>query len=523
MKTLNLRKYQQQSLDRMLKAIESKERLLCCLPCGAGKTEIAAAAMIIAAEKGKRCVFFAHRRELIKQTATRLRGYGASAGCYMRGEIYTNDMIQVASIHTVASRKHMPKADVIFIDEAHLSLSNQYLTVLNAAKQDGIPVIGLTATPYRGNERECFSEHYDDYHVAIQPKQLIDEGYQTLPEWYAEGDFETARNQVKMRMRAGNYVDSDAVDFVKAAGGFNTLRESWLKHARGLRTIVFCTTIAEARAVCNNLNLMREGRWRMIDSKRKDSRNQQAIEQFRSGELIGLVNVNMVSEGFDVPDCSCVVLNTTTSSSIRLIQSVGRCQRPKDRAVVIDLGDHYSRAMDYNTRLVLPWFDIVPQWESWEKQEAERKKQEEILKVNELNAALELDLSSQAIELAQMSDGRTIVGLEMPPDGVYSAKEAARIAHLLPEYGRQIHRVWGAITLAGGVVMPYRYADYYRGNIEAQASKTPKDMSFGGRSKWISIASKDGGLSNDKIKESESIRKRMIEQAKENRLSSLHS
>jgi len=523
MKTLNLRPYQQAALDRMLKAIDAKERLLCCLPCGAGKTEVAAAAMIIAAAKGDRCIFFAHRRELIKQTAKRLRAYGASAGCYMAGEMYTNDRIQVASIHTVASRKHMPRADLIVIDEAHLSLSDQYLSVLNAAKEDGIPVIGLTATPYRGSERECFSAHYDDYHVAIQPKQLINEGYQAFPEWYAEGDFERARNEVKMRMRAGNFVDSDAVDFVKAAGGFNTLRDSWLKHARGLRTIVFCTTIAEAEGVWNHLNQMGEGKWGMIDSKRKDSDNQQAINEFRRGDLIGLVNVNMVSEGFDVPDCSCVVLNTTTASSIRLIQSVGRCQRPKERAVVIDLGDHYSRAMDNNTRLVLPWFDIVPQWESWEKQEAERKKQEEIRKVKERDAAMEMDLSIKAVELVQMSDGRTISGLGIPPDGVYSAKEASRIAHLLPEYGRIIHGVWGAITLAGGVVMPYRYADYYRGNLEAQASKTAKDMAFGGRSKWIIIASKDAGLSNDKIKESESIRKRMIEQAKENRLRSLQS
>jgi len=522
---LSLRAYQDVAVARMIESLDRKERLLSCMPCGAGKTETAVAAMLHAVSQGKRCLFFAHRRELIKQTARRIRKYGAKAGIYMAGEMYTNDRIQVASIQTVASRKAMPRAELIIIDEAHLSLSPQYEAVLKAAKSDGIPVIGLTATPYRSDERQCFSELYDDYHVAIQPDELIKQGYQLKPEWYSDGNFERANELVKLRMKTGEYVAKDAEAYINEAGGFNTLRDNWIKHAEGLRTIVFCPTIAAAEGTCNELNKLGLGTWGMIDSKQGRTQNDNTIEAFSKGDIIGLVNVNMVSEGFDVPDCSCVILNTVTASSCRLVQSVGRCQRAgKDRAVVIDLGGHYARTdrIKYpNSRLILPWHNIVPQWESWETREKERMEMEAKAKTKEREDAL-VDLEGAALELVKMEDG-TYAGDGMPADGVYSAKDASRLLHLMPNYAHQVHFAFGAITIAGGVVMPYKYADCFKRQGGTDGPQTDKEKSFAGRAKWINLARDLGGLSPEQIKAAEALRKQMIEQAKQDRLRKLET
>ena len=83
---LKLREYQQRAVREVADAYRSGSRaILLVMPTGAGKTVTGLRFAIGAVEKGKRVVWLAHRRELIHQTADKLRRFEVPHGIIMAG------------------------------------------------------------------------------------------------------------------------------------------------------------------------------------------------------------------------------------------------------------------------------------------------------------------------------------------------------------------------------------------------------------------------------------------------------
>ena len=82
-----------------------------------------------------------------------------------------------------------------------------------------------------------------------------------------------------------------------------------------------------------------------IDGKTNKSERDEIIENFRNGQIKILCNVDIVSEGFDVPDCECVILLRPTKSLILYTQQSMRCMRykPNKRAIIIDHVNNIKR------------------------------------------------------------------------------------------------------------------------------------------------------------------------------------
>src|SRR6185369_16577787 len=96
----------------------------------------------------------AHRRELIKQTSTKLHAAGIDHGIIQAGfPTRPGERVQVASVQTLHARAvrtagmEMPQADLVIVDEAHHVRARSYRQILEA--YPGATVIGLTATPCR--------------------------------------------------------------------------------------------------------------------------------------------------------------------------------------------------------------------------------------------------------------------------------------------------------------------------------------------------------------------------------------
>lgn len=76
-----------------------------------------------------------------------------------------------------------------------------------------------------------------------------------------------------------------------------------------------------------------------IDANTPKKEREKILQQFRSGKIKILSNVDIVSEGFDVPDCEAVQLARPTKSLALYLQQVGRCMRPspeKEEGIVLD-------------------------------------------------------------------------------------------------------------------------------------------------------------------------------------------
>ena len=154
-----LRGYQVDSIGRLRESIlAGAKRPILQLPTGGGKTIIAAAIVKGAIDKRKKVLFLAPRRELIYQASEKLTAQKILHGIIMAGEPMARwEDVQVASFDTLharavrGDRMELPKADLVIVDEAHLSIADTKADII-AAYPDAI-VIGLTATPARGVTR----------------------------------------------------------------------------------------------------------------------------------------------------------------------------------------------------------------------------------------------------------------------------------------------------------------------------------------------------------------------------------
>jgi len=105
------------------------------------------------------------------------------------------------------------------------------------------------------------------------------------------------------------------------------LVDSYNKFASGKKTIVFAVDIEHSKEIAKRY-LSAGISAAHIDAETPKNERAEILNRFKSGEVKVLCNVNIVSEGFDVPDCEAVQLARPTKSLVLYLQQVGRCMRP---------------------------------------------------------------------------------------------------------------------------------------------------------------------------------------------------
>jgi superfamily II DNA or RNA helicase len=338
-----LRPYQTNAVQNLRLALAGGiVREMLCSPTGSGKTEIGMALVRGARSKGKRVAFLCNRVHLVEQTSRRFTRAGIMHGI-LQGEntarVYEN--VLVASIKTVA-RRGLPDVDLILIDEAHtVAGSNEYRSMLAAAK--GVPVIGLSATPYaRG-----LGKHYDELGgalfehmtVAATIPELIDAGYLVDCDVYAPSEPDmTGIKQARNAFGDMDYTDADvgrAADKPELVGDIVT---HWMRLARGTSTVCFAANIAHSKHIVERF-LAAGVTAEHIDCYTEEEDRRAILARVESGETLVISNVGILAEGWDFPACRTLILARPTRSLIRYIQMAGRVLRPhgsKMRALILD-------------------------------------------------------------------------------------------------------------------------------------------------------------------------------------------
>jgi hypothetical protein len=135
--------------------------------------------------------------------------------------------------------------------------------------------------------------------------------------------------------------------------------KAWLEQGRGLRTIAFCAGVEHARHLADDFRASGVGA-EMIDGKTKE--RHVLLERFQAGEFSVLTNYGVLTEGFDDPGVSCVLLARPTTSPLVYTQCIGRGLRsaPGKRAcTVIDLVDRSTHQLSYDA---LSMAGLPPRW-----------------------------------------------------------------------------------------------------------------------------------------------------------------
>lgn len=354
---LSLRYYQTDTVEAVRASLRSKHRRpVVHLPTGAGKTVIASAIGQSIASKGNHCIFFAPRRELIGQAAAKFEAIGAGAGIIMAGvKPDLSKAIQVASFDTFLSRvihrktMELPPADVLIVDEAHLSITPSRIAILD--RYPKAVVVGLTATPARGDGRGL-GEVYDHLIPGPSVAQLVDDGFLVPLEYVAPSTPDLKGVGLDA---SGDYREKDLAERMNGTVLFGDVVQTWKKHAAGMSTVAFCVNISHSKKVCKAFNAAGIKAEHVDEST--PSRQREAIfDRVRSGHTKVLCNVFLASYGLDIPRLACAILLRPTRSLTMYLQMIGRIMRPWE-------GKRFGKVIDHSGSVeengfaddVFPW------------------------------------------------------------------------------------------------------------------------------------------------------------------------
>ncbi len=319
------------------------------LPTGAGKTDIAAAFLSKYLAGGRKAVWLTHRKELASQTESRLFQSGVSATQNVRWtpgarapRIANGTVILMAQ--TVGRRTiniaddvwgDYDRDDLMIIDEAHHAVAKGWE---RAMRQWPGRVLGMTATPWRLSRKEGFDHLFGELIPGPQIRDLQAQRF-LCPAQVVLPDEEN-------RIAGGNigstgdYTET-GIEAANDSGGVLTALaiKFWQEYAADRQTIMYAVSVAHA----DNLAalLQEQGIPAAAIHARTDApARAQAIDSFSHGRLRVLINVAIATEGFDLPDASCVVIARPTKSLSLYLQMVGRGLRPKEQGgncLILDL------------------------------------------------------------------------------------------------------------------------------------------------------------------------------------------
>jgi len=352
---ITLRPYQGAAIRGLYRYWEDNKgsHPLIVAPTGAGKTAIIGQIVSDATVYRSRVLILAHVKELIEQGARTLQAmvphieigiYSASLKAKDMSKRITYGQIQ--SIHKQAWA--IPAPDLIIIDEAHLvphQASTRYNKFLSTMllRNEKCKIVGLTATPYRLDSSWLHKGKgalFDGIAHDIKISDLMRDG------WLSTVVSRATKHKIDLtnvRTRGGEYVESDLAtaandpELVERTADemveLGSDRKSWL---------VFCCGIDHAYAMAEAL-AERGIQSEVLTGKHGMKERADKVARFKAGNLRCLVNVNVLTTGFDAPNVDLLALVRATKSAGLYVQMVGRGTRLHDSkkdCLVLDYGSN---------------------------------------------------------------------------------------------------------------------------------------------------------------------------------------
>ncbi|MEM7663816.1 MAG: DEAD/DEAH box helicase [Pseudomonadota bacterium] len=334
---MKLRPYQSEILAKTRRALHHHKRVLMQLPTGGGKTVISSTMLGNAAQRGNRCWFIVHRKELVDQTSRTLQSVGVPHGFIAAGfrPIY-NQLVTVCSVQTLRSRakrlieQYGPPQFIVW-DEAHHCAAGTWQYVADLCP-DAFHV-GCTATPERLDGKGL-----DKMFNALVPgpaiRWLIDNGYLS--------DFRIWSHDVPdlsgVRNRGSDYDRGELGDLMSESKIVGDAVEHYMDIAPNSRAIAFCCSVEHAYTTKDafvRAGIVTEE----LDGTADNRFRRDTINAFRRGDIRVLTSVDLFGEGFDLPELETAILLRPTQSLGLYMQQVGRCLRASDEkeyAIILD-------------------------------------------------------------------------------------------------------------------------------------------------------------------------------------------
>jgi superfamily II DNA or RNA helicase len=338
---MKARDYQHAAAMAVLDQWKEVRSTLVVMPTGTGKTILFAD--IIRRCFPKRALVLAHREELIFQAQDKIQrvtGYQvevemADLRAHVRDGILGRTHVIVSTIQTQTAGGdgggRMGKFEptdfgLLIIDEGHHSTAKTYKRVIDYYGQNpNLKILGVTATPDRADEEalgQVFQSVAYDYEVldAIRDGWLVPVEQQVVE---IDGlDFSA------IRTTAGDLNGADLAAVMEAEKPLHGIADATLEIAGNRRSLVFAASVKQAEMLSDIFNRHRAGSAGWVCGKTPKEDRRRLLAEFASGSLQFIVNVGVLTEGFDDPGVELVVMGRPTKSRALYAQMIGRATRP---------------------------------------------------------------------------------------------------------------------------------------------------------------------------------------------------
>lgn len=349
---MKLRDYQQDAVDAVLRHFRaSDDNAVLVLPTGAGKS-------LVIAELARLARFpilvLAHVKELVEQNQAKFSGLGLSSGVYAAGlgRKETSQQVTFASVQSLSRNLAAFQGyfSLIIIDECHRvsdDKDSQYLKVIEHVRKRNpqLKVLGLTATPYRLDSGWIYQRHYHGFVRTEQQvpfvhciyelplRQLIKRGFLTPPKLV---DAPAARYQWEGLPE--RYTEADLDAYLATCP---RVTEAVCRHIVELAeqrqgVMIFAASVAHATEIASYLPAAQTA---LITGATALTERDQLINDFKQKKLKYLVNVAVLTTGFDAPHVDFIAILRRTESVSLYQQIVGRGLRlapDKQDCLVVD-------------------------------------------------------------------------------------------------------------------------------------------------------------------------------------------
>lgn len=366
-----LRDYQQQAVQATLQHFrKTNDPAVIVLPTGAGKSLVIAELARLAK---KRILVLTHVKELVEQNQLKFQATGRESGVYSAGlkRKETHHQVTFASVQSVARNLDAFNKDysLVIIDECHrLQLNScknngcesnqdkstsQYEKIIQqlASINSDIKILGLTATPYRLGLGWIYQNHHRGFVRSETPRPfkyciyelplryLIKKEYLTPPEIIdapiAQYDFSSLSTN-----HQGDYNATEVNQLlVKHQRVTQSITEQIVevsqdRHRKGV--MIFAATVAHAQEI---LSYLPTDETALIVGDTELAERDKLINHFKQKKLRYLVNVSVLTTGFDAPHIDLIAILRPTESVSLYQQIVGRGLRlaeNKKECLIID-------------------------------------------------------------------------------------------------------------------------------------------------------------------------------------------
>ncbi|WP_062570048.1 DEAD/DEAH box helicase [Pseudoalteromonas arabiensis] len=351
-----LRPYQQEAVDRTVAHFrKTNDAALIVLPTGAGKSLVIAELARIARQK---ILVLAHVKELVEQNAQKYASFGFKASIFSAGlkQKSLSEQVTFASVQSLArNTAQLDEAySLLIIDECHRVSGDdksQYGQVISALKKQNsqLKVLGLTATPFRMGMGWVYHHHYHGFVRGEQSapfkkcifelplRYMIKHGYLTPPHEIdaaiSHYDFASLPSDSFGRYSVEN-MNALLKDSTRATKAIIKQVIDYSENRHGV--MIFAATVMHAKEIVGYLPAEQTA---LITGETDNNERDQIITLFKQKQLKFLVNVSVLTTGFDAPHVDYIAILRPTESVSLYQQIVGRGLRlseGKKDCLVID-------------------------------------------------------------------------------------------------------------------------------------------------------------------------------------------